>query len=273
MQTIVVPTDFTPESRNAALYAADLAKMFKAKLLLFHAYMLPTPITEVPYVMVTVDELQKENEILIKKEVEHLGHSFGIESEGIVRIGIPSDEIGVLAEDVNIDLIVMGMKETGGLDKMIGSTTVSAIRKLKTPVLVVPHDYRFSSIRNITYASDFSYASSTHLFDVVVKMAKTFQAKVHVINVHKENQDMKADQVGGRRSIENIFDHIEHTFHDITHQSIMGGISEYMQTHKSELLVMVEHKQSFFGRLFSKDHTTSMAYETKTPLLVLHDKS
>jgi nucleotide-binding universal stress UspA family protein len=66
---------------------------------------------------------------------------------------------------------------------------------------------------------------------------------------------------------------VVHTFDDITHQSIMQGIAEYMNTHDSELLVMVEHKHSFFERLFSKDHTTAMAYETKTPLLILQDKN
>lgn len=273
MQTIVVPTDFTPESRNAALYAAELSRKFNAKLLLFHAYMLPTPVSEVPYVMVTVDELQKENETLLKKEVEHLSESYGIESESIVRIGIPSDEIRFLSEDVSIDLIVMGMKDVGGIDKMIGSTTVNAIRKLKNPVLVIPHNFTFSPIKNITYASDFSYVSSTELFDVLTKLAKAFQAKIHIINVHKHNEDLKPAQVAGRTAIESVFEHVDHTFHDITHHSIMQGINEYMQTNDSELLVMVEHKQSFLGRIFSKDHATAMAYETRTPLLVLHDKS
>src|SRR5688572_19902745 len=118
MQTIVVPTDFSPEARNAGFYAAELAKIFSARLVLFHAYMLPTPVSEVPYVMITVDELQKENEILLKKEVDHLTQTYGVETEGIVRIGIPSDEIRALSEDLAIDLVVMGMKGAGGIDKI-----------------------------------------------------------------------------------------------------------------------------------------------------------
>jgi nucleotide-binding universal stress UspA family protein len=273
MQTIVVPTDFSPEARNAALYAAELAKIFNSRLLLFHAYMLPTPVSEVPYVMVTVDELQRENETLLNKEIEQLSESYGVKTEGIVRIGIPSDEIRVLSEDLNIDLVVMGMKGAGGIDKMIGSTTTNSIRKLRTPVLVIPHHYTFSAIKNITYATDFSYTSSIHLFAVMLDLAKVFHAKIHVINVHKTNEDMKPAQVAGRRALENMFERIDHTFHDVTHQSIMQGINQYMQTHNSELLVMVEHKQSFLERIFSKDHTTAMAYETKTPLLVLQDKT
>ena len=273
MQTIVVPTDFSPEARNAALYAAQLAKIFNSRLLLFHAYMLPTPVSEVPYVMITVDDLQKENESMIKKEADHLTATHGVKAEWLVRIGIPSDEVRVLSEEQPIDLVVMGMKGAGGLDKMIGSTTTNAIRKLRTPVLVIPHDSSFKEIRNITYASDFSYEYSARLFKPLVKLAKKFGVRVHIINVHKQKEGMKSAQIAGQRSIENFLEGIEHTFDDITDPSIMHGINEYMKSHSSELLVMVEHKQSFLDRIFSKDHTTAMAYQTKTPLLILEDKS
>ena len=72
MNTILVPVDFSPASRNAAVFAAELAKVLHTRLLLFHAYMLPTPISEVPYAMVTVDNLQKENEEQVKKEADLL---------------------------------------------------------------------------------------------------------------------------------------------------------------------------------------------------------
>src|SRR5687767_1535174 len=117
MQNILVPVDFSPVSRNAAIYAAELAKKFNAKLVLFHAYMLPTPVSEVPYVMVTADEMQKENEALLKKEADQLHDTYTIEVEWIVQIGIPSDEVKQLAKEKNADIIVMGMKGAGGLDK------------------------------------------------------------------------------------------------------------------------------------------------------------
>src|SRR5688500_11169393 len=107
-----------------------LAKSFHGKLILFHPYMLPTPLTVLSYVRVTVDDHQKENELMIKKEAEHLNNEYGVETEWLVRIGIPSDEIKALTEERPIDLVVMGMKGVGGLDKIIGSTTTNCLRKL-----------------------------------------------------------------------------------------------------------------------------------------------
>ena len=270
MQTFLVPTDFSPEAKNAALYAAELAKVFGAKLFLYHAYMLPTPVSEVPYVMVAADDLQKENEGLIKKEAELLNETYGLEVEWLVQIGIPSDEIKALTLERSIDLVVMGMKGAGGIDKLVGSTTTNAIRKIKTPVLVVPSHAVFTPIKNITYASDFSYKTHVGLFEPLLKMTKTFNAKIHILNVSRTQQNEKT--VSGKMGIETIFEDSDHEFVEITDDSIMHGINQYIQHHKSELLVMVEHKHSFFERVFSKDHTTAMAYQTKIPLLILQDK-
>ena len=96
MQTFLVPVDFSAASSNALEYAAQLAKVMGAKLLLFHAYMLPTPVSEVPYVMVTADELQKENEELIERKPEYLQNNIGVEIEWQVRIGIATDEVKAL---------------------------------------------------------------------------------------------------------------------------------------------------------------------------------
>jgi nucleotide-binding universal stress UspA family protein len=80
MQTILLPVDFSSASRNAARYAAEMARLLNTRILLFHAYLMPTPISEVPYAMITVDNLQKENEDQIKKEAELLQQQYGVQT-------------------------------------------------------------------------------------------------------------------------------------------------------------------------------------------------
>ena len=137
MQTILVPTDFSDNAENAVLYAAQLAKKLNASILLLHAYMLPAPVSEVPYMMVNAEEMQKENERLAKETVQKLQSSYGIQASSVVRLGFPSEEIDAVIEDRPIDLIVMGMKGKGALEKMMGSTTTATIKKVKKPVLVI----------------------------------------------------------------------------------------------------------------------------------------
>lgn len=271
MQTILVPVDFSPVSRNASVYAAELARLFNSRLVLFHAYMLPTPVSEVPYVMVTADEMQRENEGLLKRETDHLQATYGVQAEPVVRIGIASDEIRELCKEVNADLIVMGMRGAGGIDKIIGSTTTNVIRKLKVPVLIIPHDAGYKPIKHITYASDFSYKTDIGLFAPLLKMTKTLGATIHVLHVQKNV--VKIEEVSGRTNTEKALQGYDHELVEVTSPSVTQGINDYLQQHDSQLLVMVAHAHTFFERIFSKSRTKAMAYETRIPLLVLQDKA
>ncbi|RYF99821.1 MAG: universal stress protein [Chitinophagaceae bacterium] len=272
MQTILVPIDFSDASRSASLYAATLAKATGAKLLLFHSYMIPTPVSEVPYVMVSVDEIQAENEKFIRKEAVTIHANFGVEVETLLQIGMPSDEITILAEEKNVALTIIGMRGAGGIDKLIGSTTATVVRKSKTPVLVVPHDFVFRNISRIVYASDFSYASSTTLFAPLIEIGRAYHSNLSVIHVQKapgttiskEEQQSKAD-------ITTTLAELNPEFTVINDESISHGIKSYTGEKNADLLVMVSHRHNFFDRLFSKIHTTEMAYETRIPLLVLPD--
>ncbi|OQP47147.1 hypothetical protein A4H97_06460 [Niastella yeongjuensis] len=272
MQTILLAVDFSPASRNAAVFAAEMAKLLHSKLLLFHAYMLPTPISEVPYAMITVDNLQKENEDQIKKEADWIHDNYGLEVEWLVRIGIASDEIKTLTKEKEIGLIIMGMKGAGGLDKIIGSTTINVSRKVKTPVLIIPHDAAYSPIKHITYASDFSYKTSTRLFNTLLELARAYGAKTHILFVRQGHGGNSEQELNGKRSSEIIFEGYDHEYATIEEPSVNQGISKYLQQYSSELLVMVAHKHTFLERVFSKTHTTAMAYETHIPLLILQDK-
>jgi nucleotide-binding universal stress UspA family protein len=272
MKTFLVPTDFSPAGLNAAEYAAQLAGQFGARLILFHAYMMPTPVSEVPYVMATVEDLQKENEEEIRKVAEFVGQRYKIIAETIVRIGIPSDEIRELTREHNADLVIMGIKGAGGLDKIIGSTTINAIRKTKTPVLVIPHDAMFRTIKDIVYATDYSYTINPDLFTPLMELARKFRAKVHILKVEKPREKVAVEEVAGRQGTESLFEDTDHEFVTTTSESITHGINDYLQAKPGQLLVMVAHKHGFFERIFSRSQTTAMAYETHIPLLILQDK-
>lgn len=272
MDTILVPVDFSAPSNNATRFAAALGQSLGAKVLLLHAYMLPTPVIDMPYVMTNIDEVQKENEALIRKEAEQLHHATGVETEWLVRIGIPSDETKLVTEEKSISLIVMGISGAGEIDKIIGSTTLNVVRKVKTPVLVIPQEAVFNSIAHITYASDFNYAANPGMFKLLNSICQRFNSKLHVVHVTKDASD-KTAKTKAFTSLQEQLPGTGQDFETVADDSVTHGISTYLETHTSDLLVMVAHKHGFFERLFSRSRTASMAYETKIPLLVLQDKS
>jgi nucleotide-binding universal stress UspA family protein len=224
--------------------------------------------------MVSVDELQTENEKMIRKEAEVLHKNFNVEVACQVQIGMPSDEIADFASNESFSMIVIGMRGAGGIDKLIGSTTASVVRKASTPVLVIPHDSLYDNIKNIVYASDFSYRFSQNLFSPLLAIAGSYGSNVHVIHVQKsEFAESAGKEVAARNAISTLLEDVNHSYTIIHDDSITHGINSYVETHQVQLLVMVAHRHNFFDRLFTKIPTTEMAYQTKIPLLVLQDKS
>jgi nucleotide-binding universal stress UspA family protein len=272
MQTILLPVDFSAASRNASMYAAEIARLLNTRILLFHAYLMPTPISEVPYAMVTVDNLQKENEDQLKKEAEFLQQQYGVQTEWLVRIGTASDEIKTITKEQPIGLIVMGMKGAGGLDKIVGSTTTNVTRKVKTPVLVIPHDASYTPVKQIVYASDFSYRNTVQLFDPVLELARVYKAKINILYIRTHHTGISEQEMAGKKNKEIIFEGYDHEYTTIEEPAVNQGINNYLKAHACDLLVMVAHKHTFLERVFSKNHTTSMVYETHIPLLILQDK-
>ena len=103
-----------------------------------------------------------------------------------MRLGFPSDEIDAVIEDQPIHLVVMGMKGKGTLEKMMGSTTTSTIKKVKKPILVVPEHASYSEIKQVTYATDFSYTVDFHVYDPLLELLKSYDARLHIVHVQKK---------------------------------------------------------------------------------------
>ena len=271
MQTILVPTDFSDNAGNAAAYAARLAKKLNASLVLLHAYMLPTPVSEVPYVMVNAEEMQRDNERLAEQAAAKLQEEFGIAVTSIVRLGFPSEEIDAVIEDQPIDLVVMGMRGKGTLEKMMGSTTTSALKKVHKPILVVPQDASYRDLRHVTYATDFSYTVSFHVYDLLLDLLKSFNADLHIVHVQR-NQELTNQEIAGEIQMDPAFKGVPHEFHLVKDGDVNHGIRSYLEKNTTDLLVMVTHEHGFLDRLFGRSHTRAMVYDTHIPLLVLKDR-
>lgn len=274
MNSILVATDFSNPSRGAAAYAAALAKLNGATLTLLHAYLLPTPVSEVPYVMVSVEELQKDNEKLVKEMAEEFENRFDIKVNTLVTIGLPADEVVFQAGEIGADLIITGMRGvTNTLDKLIGSTTAAILRKSSVPVLVIPEQAVYAPWRNVVYATDFSYTMNLRCLKML-KVLSGNQPDMHmkIIYVQRPGEIMSAEQIAGKVRLDPMLETIPHSYLDLEHVSVEETLKQYLHDNASDVLVMVAHKHSWWERLFSGSHTREMVYQSEIPLLVLQDK-
>ena len=274
MKTILVAVDFSDASFNAANYAASLANIFNARLVLAHAYLNPMAIDQMGKRLSnqTNKELQDVLEDFMQENVEILQKKFTIQISSIVKEGPASVVLEEFIEDTETDLTVMGMKGKGKSNSIFGSTTLSLLRKSKVPVLVIPKKAEYRSIETITLASDFDHETELSNYNLLKTIAAKSQARLQILNVRKKNLDLSPTEIAGKLNTGMAFNEINHQFYTVEDDEVDEGIEDFLDEHPSDLLAMVSRKHNFFKRVFGKIHTRKMVYETEIPLLVLQDR-
>jgi nucleotide-binding universal stress UspA family protein len=150
LKRILVPTDFSDNSRLALEYAAELGERFESELYLLHVLqdVLPVVAPEPGLVFASagdfVDDLRKSAEDAMQKLVESKPLA-GKKVVHHVGQGQPFVEIIRYARDKSVDLIVIGTHgRTGLAHVLMGSVAERVVRKAGCPVLTVrPAGHKF----------------------------------------------------------------------------------------------------------------------------------
>lgn len=136
---IVIPTDGSRHAEAAAKRACRLASSFDATVHivavvdtgLFGSVRLPGDAGSATSLLTEEAEGNVQHLADIAREM-------GLEVQTDIRDGTPVDEILDYIEDHGADVVVMGSRGRGGIDRMVlGSVTEGVIRYSETDVLVV----------------------------------------------------------------------------------------------------------------------------------------
>lgn len=275
MKNIIVPIDFSEASFNAISYGAFLANAFSARITLVHAYTDTSVFDETNGVKVydSEKELEAANAKFLKKEVERIGRKFTVKTNSVVMKGKPVRAINEVVQKVRPDLIVMGMKGKGESNSIFGSNTVSMIDETTTPLLIVPQTALYQTIDSITLASDFKNEKLLTHFSILGKLITKFDPFVQVLNVHQNNSKLTLEMVAKKMKKKVALDQYHHSVNVVEKDDVERGIFEFLRIHPTDMLVMVARKRGLINKMFEPSHTKKMTYETKIPLLVLHENT
>lgn len=275
MKTIIVPTDFSPVSVNAMNFAADMAISINASIMLFHAYQVPVSMTDVPVVMVSADELKKSSEEKLTTLKESLAHvtSGKIKIYAEARLGNIVDELEDLCNHIQPFAVIMGTKGATGLERILfGSTTLTSIRHLTWPVIVVPPGKEFGSgINKIGFACDFQKVVETTPINFIKQMVKEFNAELHILNVDYENKHFKPETPEESLLLHTLVSDLNPNYHFINHVDIEDGINEFAETNNIDLLITIPKKHKLLDGLFKPSSTKQLVTQSHVPVMCVHE--
>ena len=146
LKTVLVPTDFSENSKKALIYAVRLAQRNDSSLILFHAFELPEFVRQRPpdfsggfneEEMKLFDDARRrceERPVTLSRDLQ----GCNVKIETAHRLGTPYEEIIKVARERGVDLIIIATHGYTGLEHfLLGSTTERVVRVSPCPVLVV----------------------------------------------------------------------------------------------------------------------------------------
>ena len=144
-KAILVATDFSECAGAAFRVAKNLAQRFGAKIVLLHVIQQRIVARVAEHLNVAPDSLVPEFREKAQQQLDEFLGQCGcgdLEVTSMVTVGIPFQEIAVIARDLAADLIVMGGYGRSGRgpieEVFFGSTAEKVVRLLPCPVLCVP---------------------------------------------------------------------------------------------------------------------------------------
>jgi nucleotide-binding universal stress UspA family protein len=141
---ILAPTDFTEASELAVDWAVALAERVGARITLMHAYEIPIIGFPDGALVATADVATRLADASRTGLDSAVARRRGgkIPFDGILRTGIPWEEINNVAEEIDASLIVIGTHGRRGLARaLLGSTAEKVTRTAHRPVTLIrgPH--------------------------------------------------------------------------------------------------------------------------------------
>ncbi len=267
MNTIIIPTDFSPAADNAMHYGASLAKRLQADILLLNVYMIPISINETPVVVITGDELRKSADEGLERCRKELQSMYeGVQIKTTSRLGDVDDELVELCRETNPFAVVMGSHKLTGVEKVIfGSTTLSAMHHLKYPVIAVPESYKNGNIKTIVMATDLLNEAEVPA-EKIREIVSSLNATLHIVHVHNNEKEKKEFPVLLRDKISVL----NPVYQYIQDDDVAHGVQAYIQQQNADLVIILQHEHTFWEKLFSKQHTQDLLNQLQIPVFSTH---
>ena len=267
MKNILVPFDFSHNSRNALEYAAQFSKKMNASLHVFHAYD-RSEVLEGVKVATTISAMEDTRLKMVDQ--------FDLDPKDVrcqVVQGEFIEEILSYIEKSKVDMIVIGTRGSSGLrELLLGSNTVHLMKEVRgVPMLVVPEKADFRPLKNILLCSDLHEIADDDALDIVKEVAMAFESDVRLAHVEKGAGQPNYIKVLEKRREMHIFEpEVDCTYKRIVAPDVLAGIKYYMDKKEdNDMVAMVYRTHTFVETIFGMNYTHEMAYHTTVPLLVL----
>jgi len=277
MKKILVPTDFSENSRIAYQYAMELAQQLNAQLTVANIYHPSATVVNEQPLPIAGELLQINRERLdnfVAEGIEKNKKDGAVSVQVVkrVEIGFAVDRLIELSKSGEYDLMVMGATgETGLLEKVFGKVSLSVAERSDCPVMLIPSDTSFAPIKKIMYATNFA-SKDIDVLTKIEKLSRNLNGKVHLVHVSETPEEVlsKKELIEIEENFQSKLPGLELVLNTVISESLSDGLELYAAEHSVDWMVIVKPHLNFWQRLTHISQTNPIVMNPKVPLIVMH---
>ena len=227
MKTMLIATDFSAAANNAAHYAAALAAgLGLERVLLYHATAGQASDHLAGLINTLTTDLQQilGASVMITTEINSISLLKGIR---------------LLVKTHHADMVVVGLTGENKLGRLLmGSNTARLLGSCPVPLLVIPADCVFQSVKRIAFACDFRNITQDGPYVFIKDFASRLGAELMIVNVvsggEPDDDFWKADEV-----LHTLFDPAGATYHYTGDMRVEHGIRSFADANEAQLVIVI----------------------------------
>lgn len=273
---ILIPTDFSVCSKNAAEYAVRVFGETMVNYHLVHATEMPIPMPDGMYT--TDGGLQKLDHELMDTTKEWFLSLVNQEKSLVtseVWTGPIAGVVNAVADRVSGDLVVMGTHGmTSREDMLFGSNTSNFIANTKYPVLAVPSHYRFKPINKVLMACELEELEALENLAPVFEILQLQHAELEIFKVYdKVHVETTVEEEYNLRKLDDYFASVTHHFEEGLAPDPEAGILDRLDRGNFDMLVVFPRHRSLLSGLFHRSVTKRIALKSWVPTMFIETES
>lgn len=278
MRKILIPTDFSNNSMNAAKYAAELFKHGPCEIYILHAFSDEVYDAKAQFPDRDFEELKQQISTKAEKRLEEsrkeLFSFFPNPKHNVTTIaefGMLVDSVNDLVENENIDVVVMGTQgETDDKKITFGSNTLQIIKYVNCPVLAIPEVYGDVHPKNILFPTDFLIPYKRRELKLLGTISKLFATKINFLHVSKF-PSLSLRQQDNVAFLEACLIDNQVSFKQESNIDLTKAINTFVIENPIDMLVMVNTRRSYLENMLYQSTIEKIGLHIDIPFLVLQN--
>ncbi len=276
MKNILLPTDFSDNAYNAALYSLQLYREVQCNFILLNSFEIdgyyngslfiarPNEQTLTAAAKTSEEKLQE-----LKFSLERLSHETQHGFEIIMR-NLPLEQaVNREIKSREIEVVIIGTQgETAARDVAFGNHTINLMENVTNcPVLAVPSHVKFTGLKEVVLPTGFKLEYGPGDLDYLISLLQTHHAPIRIL--HIEEAALDTEQEDNRNFLEVLLQPVQHSFHYLSYVPVPLGIYCFTESRGSDMIAFLHKKHSFFENLLFEPLYKKIGNFAQIPVLVI----